>query len=51
MLRLDRDFVFMPLYFIRDYNGFDPDMLFGFRDTVLTTLDKNPTGSEKVVSN
>lgn len=51
MLRLDRDFVFMPLYFIRDYNGWDPDMLFGFRDTVLTTLDKNPTGSQKVVSN
>jgi hypothetical protein len=51
MLRLDRDFIFMPLYFARDYNGWDPDMLFGFRDTVLTTLDKNPTGSEKVVSN
>lgn len=51
MLRLDRDFVLAPLYWIKKYNGWNPDLQFGFRDTVLTTLDKNPTGSQKVVSN
>ena len=51
MLRLDREFLLMPLYWIKRYNGWDKDLMFGFRDVVLTTLDKNPTGSEKVVSN
>lgn len=51
MLRMDRDFLLMPLYWIKHYNGWDPELKFGFRDVVLTTLDKNPTGSEKVVSN
>ena len=38
------------VYFIRDFNGWDPSMEFGFRDTILTTLDKNPTGTEKTLS-
>ena len=49
MMRLDRDFIFEPLYFVRDYNNWDQSIQFGFPDQVLTTLDKNPTGTEKTV--
>jgi len=38
------------LYFIRDFNEWSPTMEFGFKDTVLTTLDKNPTGTQKTIS-
>lgn len=50
MLRLDRDFIFQPLNFIRDFNKWDPEVQFGFPDMVLTTLDENPTGTKKVVN-
>lgn len=36
--------------FIRDYNGWDEDLQAGFENTVLTTLDKNPTGSENTAA-
>ena len=38
------------VYFIRDFNQWDASMEFGFRDTILTTLDKNPTGTQKTLS-
>jgi hypothetical protein len=39
-----------PLYFIKKFNQWDERIEFGFRDMLLTTLDKNPTGVEKVTS-
>lgn len=33
--------------FIKEYNGWDDALIGGFEDTVLTTLDKNPTGTQK----
>lgn len=49
-LKTDREVTTEPLHFIRDYNGWDPDIYFGIKDTVLTTLDKNPTGSQKTIA-
>lgn len=31
---------------LRDYNGWDPSLQGGFANTVLTTLDANPTGTQ-----
>ncbi|WP_232771632.1 hypothetical protein [Tenacibaculum sp. Bg11-29] len=36
--------------FIQDYNGWDADLIGAFEDTILTSLDKNPTGSKKAVN-
>ena len=36
-----------PVDFVRDYNGWDPTLIFSYENTILTTLDKNPTGSQK----
>jgi len=36
--------------FIRDYNGWDATITGAFENTILTTLDKNPTGQEKVTN-
>ncbi len=33
--------------FIQDYNGWDNTIIPGFENTILTTLDKNPTGMQK----
>lgn len=33
--------------FIQEYNGWDDSLIGGFEDTILTTLDKNPTGTQK----
>ncbi len=38
------------LYFLKKFNEWPREMEFGFKDTVLTTLDKNPTGTEKTLS-
>lgn len=38
------------LYFLKKYNDWDRNMEFGFKDTILTTLDKNPTGTQKSLS-
>lgn len=35
-----------PLYFIKEFNKWDENIEFGFKDLVLTTLDKNPRGLE-----
>lgn len=44
--KTDREVSLATLEFVRDYNGWDPTINFGFEDTVLTTLDKNPTGTQ-----
>ncbi len=49
LLATDRDITLEPLEFIRDFNGWDEDLMFGFGNITLKTLDKNPTGSEKTV--
>ncbi len=36
--------------FTQHYNGWDDSLIGGFEDTQLTTLDKNPTGSQKAVN-
>ncbi len=48
-LHLERQVTLEPLYLVRDYNGWDDDIQFRHRDTVLTTLDTGK-GTEKVVS-
>ena len=32
--------------FLQEYNGWDENLMAGFESTILTTLDKNPTGQE-----
>lgn len=49
MLNLERQVILEPLYLTRDFNGWDPDIQFRFRDTALTTLNQN-TGTEKIIS-
>jgi len=49
LLQTDRDAILEPLYLVRDFNGWDPNLQFRFIDTVLTTLDKGK-GTEKVLS-
>ena len=49
MLTGERRLTLEPLYLTRDFNGWDADIQFRHRDTVLTTLDKNK-GTEKVLS-
>ena len=49
MLHLERQTTLEPLYLARDYNGWDADIEFRHRDTVLTTLDKGK-GTEKTLS-
>lgn len=38
------------LYFLRKFNEWPREMEFGFKDTILTTLDANPTGTQKTLS-
>ena len=45
LLLTDRDVTVEPLEFIRDFNGWDEDLEFGFGNITLQTLDKNPTGT------
>lgn len=49
MLTGERRLTLEPLYLTRDFNGWDANIQFRHRDTVLTTLDKNK-GTEKVLS-
>lgn len=36
--------------FVQDYNGYDETINAGFENTVLTTLDKNPTGTQNATA-
>jgi len=49
LLHLERQLALSPLYITRDFNEWDNDLVFRFRDVVLTTLDKG-TGTQKKVS-
>jgi hypothetical protein len=55
-MKAHREINFAPLRVVRDYNalkpgsGWDPDMEFGIQDIIFTTLDVNPTGSQKVTA-
>jgi hypothetical protein len=46
----NRQRFFAPLYFIRDFNKWDPNLIFAFKDTELTTLDANPTSTQNVIN-
>ncbi len=47
LMKPNRETTLEIFEFIQDYNGWDPQLIGAFEDTVLTTLDKNPTGTEK----
>lgn len=45
-----RDLFVLPLYIVKNINGWDPDVHFVIPNIMLTTLDKN-TGAEKAIGN
>lgn len=47
LCQADRDAILEPLYFIRDYNGWDPDLEFRFRYPMITTLDKGKESQQQ----
>lgn len=49
ILNLERNVFLEPLYLVRDYNGWDSDIVFRAMDTVLTTLDTG-AGTKKTLS-
>ena len=48
-LNIERQIFLEPLYVTRDFNGWDQDIVFKMRDTILTTLDTG-AGTKKTVS-
>lgn len=48
LMKTNRETSLEPLEFIQQYNGWDPSIKFAFENTILTTLDKNPTGTQTV---
>lgn len=50
LMKTNRETTLEVPEFIRDYNAYDPTLSFALENTVLTTLDKNPTGSQKVAA-
>lgn len=50
LMKTPREITLDVYDFIRDFNGWDPTIMAAFENIILTTLDKNPTGSEKVAS-
>jgi hypothetical protein len=47
LCQADRDAILEPLYFIRDFNGWDPDIEFRFRYPMITTLDKGKESQQQ----
>jgi len=47
LLKTNRETTLEAFDFIKEYNQWPSDLIGGFEDTVLTTLDANPTGSQK----
>lgn len=43
---MNHDTIVEDFEFVRDFNGYDENIEFGFPTMELTTLDKNPTGSQ-----
>jgi len=50
LMKTNRETTLEVPEFIQDYNSWPEDMSFGIENTLLTTLDKNPTGSQKVTT-
>lgn len=50
MKHSDRETTLETFEFIQQYNAWDDKLIGGFENTVLTTLDKNPTGTQKAVN-
>lgn len=50
LFKTNRETTVEVVDFIRDYNGWDPTLSADFENTILTTLDKNPTGTQKTTS-
>lgn len=48
LMKTNRETSMEPLEFIQQYNNWDPSIKFGFESTILTTLDKNPTGTQNM---
>jgi hypothetical protein len=49
LFKSKREISLYPWQFIRDYNGWDEDLEGGFGNIELTTLDKNPTGTQNTL--
>jgi len=47
--QFSHDMIVEDLEFVRDYNGYDPEIQFGFPQVQLTTLDRNPTGQQTMM--
>jgi hypothetical protein len=47
LMKSNRDTTLEVFDFIKEYNGWPDDLIGGFEDTILTTLDANPTGTQK----
>ena len=45
-----REYTLSIFEFIQQYNGWDKDLVGAFEDTQITTLDKNPTGTQKTAN-
>lgn len=50
LMKTNRETTLEIFEFIRDYNMWDPKITAAFENTILTTLDQNPTGSQKVAN-
>lgn len=50
LMKTPREITLDSYDFVRDYNAWDPTIMASFENIILTTLDKNPTGSQKVAS-
>lgn len=50
MMKPIRDLLLLPLYLVKEINGWDSDIHFFIPNIMLTTLDKN-TGAEKSIGN
>ena len=50
MMKPIRDLLLLPLYIVKEINGWDRDIHFVIPNIMLTTLDKN-TGAEKSIGN
>lgn len=45
-----REVLLEPLYEIKEINGWNPDIMFGFKDVQLTTLDEKKSGMSETVN-
>ena len=49
LFKTNRETTLEIFEFIRNYNGWDRTIKADFENTILTTLDKNPTGTQKMI--